>query len=179
MSKRRPNLPRRPRELWSTPEAAIQVVVPYLGIDGNRFAEPCAGELAIVETLVEAGFVCMHAGDIRSGQNALDWSETSSVDFVLTNPPWDKPRREMHRIMDHLIGLGKPVWLLLPGDWLYTQYAASRLQHCTHILAIGRVRWLEGTQNDGMDNAAWFRFRLGHDGATIIIPQPTKRKRHP
>jgi hypothetical protein len=87
---------------------------------------------------------------------------------IVTNPPWD--REILHPMIEHFIKLERPVWLLLDADWMHTQQATPFMWRCSHIVSIGRVRWMEGTKMDGYDNAAWYRFH--HQAKeTIFVPR--------
>ena len=39
-----------------------------------------------------------------------------------------------------------PTWLLFDADWAHTKQAAPYLRHCSHIVSVGRVHWMAGTQ---------------------------------
>ena len=58
-------------------------LIPYLrGI--RSFAEPCAGDGALVRHLESFGLRCVYAGDIRSGQDALALGHFGVADAVIT-----------------------------------------------------------------------------------------------
>jgi hypothetical protein len=58
-------------------------LIPYLhGI--RTFAEPCAGDGALVRHLESFGLRCIYAGDIRSGQDALAIDDYGNADVVIT-----------------------------------------------------------------------------------------------
>ena len=95
---------------------------------------------------------------------------------VITNPPYryptDRPRtrRLLHDLIEHFLGIvpAAPFWLLIDLDWVATLQAVPYLPHCSDIVIIGRVRWIEGSKYDGKDNYGWFRFDCRHNGATAI-----------
>ena len=67
---KRSNFERREADFYPTPRAAVVPLIPYLrGI--RTFAEPCAGDGALVRHLEGFGLRCVYAGDIRDGQDAL------------------------------------------------------------------------------------------------------------
>ena len=67
---KRSSFERRPGDFYPTPRAAVVPLIPYLrGI--RSFAEPCAGDGALVRHLESFGLRCVYAGDISSGQDAL------------------------------------------------------------------------------------------------------------
>ena len=61
-------------------------LIPYLrGI--RTFAEPCAGDGALVRHLEAVGLRCVYSGDIRTGQDALAFNCYGSADAIITNSP--------------------------------------------------------------------------------------------
>ena len=51
---------------------------------------------------------------------------------------------------------------------MFTRQAAPFLPACSDIVTIGRLRWIAGTDNDGYDNFAWYRFDADHtDGPRL------------
>lgn len=171
MSKRNPGLPRKPRDFYATPEKAVRPVLPYLPVDGQTFAEPCAGEGHLVLHLHNAGFTCTYAGDLAHGQNVFQWNPPSpfKFDFIITNPPWD--RVVLHPMIQYLTSFKVPVWMLIDADWMHTKQAIEHMHYCTTIVSIGRVRWMPGTKMDGYDNACWYRFYYKSPAPPVFIPR--------
>ena len=67
---KRSNFERRKADFYPTPRAAVLPLIPYLrGV--CKFAEPCAGDGALVRHLEGFGLRCVYAGDIRTSQDAL------------------------------------------------------------------------------------------------------------
>jgi hypothetical protein len=67
---KRSNFERREADFYPTPRAAVLPLIPHLrGI--HTFAEPCAGDGALVRHLESFGLRCVYSGDIRTGQDAL------------------------------------------------------------------------------------------------------------
>jgi hypothetical protein len=152
---KRSNFERREADFYPTPRAAVLPLIPYLrGI--RSFAEPCAGDGALVRHLEGFGLRCVYAGDIRAGQDALALDHYGAADAIITNPPY-----VMHALIEHFQRIS-PTWLLLDADWASTRQAAPFLPSCSDILAIGRVKWIEGSKYTGKDNHAWFRFDVRH-----------------
>lgn len=127
-----------------------------------EFAEPCAGDGALVRHLEGIGLRCVYAGDICAGQDALALDQYGAADAIITNP-----REVMHRLIDHFQHIA-PTWLLLDSDWASTRQAAPFLSSCSDIVAIGRVKWIEGSKYTGKDNHAWFRFDARHSRGAIF-----------
>jgi hypothetical protein len=67
----------RERDLYVTPQRAVEPLIPFLHRDGiQRFAEPCCGDGDLVRHLETFGLECVYAGDItfmrhRAGRASL------------------------------------------------------------------------------------------------------------
>ena len=86
---KRSNFERREADFYPTPRAAVLPLIPYLrGI--RTFAEPCAGDGALVRHLESFGLRCVYAGDIRTGQDALALDHYGAADAIITNPPYTR-----------------------------------------------------------------------------------------
>ena len=84
---KRSNFERREADFYPTPRAAVVPLIPYLrGI--RTFAEPCAGDGDLVRHLESFGLRCVYAGDIRTGQDALELDHYGAADAIITNPPY-------------------------------------------------------------------------------------------
>ena len=93
---KRSHFERREADFYPTPRAAVVPLIPHLrGI--RNFAEPCAGDGALVRHLEECGLNCIYAGDIRNDQDALALDSYGVVDAIITNPPYT--RELMHSLM--------------------------------------------------------------------------------
>jgi hypothetical protein len=161
---KRSNFERREADFYPTPRDAVVPLIPYLrGI--RSFAEPCAGDGALVRHLEGFGLRCLYAGDIRTGQDALELDHYGPADAIITNPPYT--RKLMHRMIAHFQRI-LPTWLLLDADWASTRQAAPFLPCCSDIVAIGRVKWIEGSKHTGKDNAGWYRFDARHEARPVF-----------
>jgi hypothetical protein len=162
---KRSNFERRPADYYPTPKAATLPLIPYLrGI--RSFAEPCAGNGALVRHLESFGLRCLYQGDIRTtGQDALALDQYGAADAIITNPPYT--RGVMHALIKHFQRIA-PTWLLLESDWASTRQAAPFIASCSDIVAIGRVRWIEGSKHTGKDNHAWYRFDSKHTAGPVF-----------
>jgi len=166
VSKRRNSFERREGDAYYTSPAAVAPLLPHLRAARVRtFAEPCAGDGALVRVLGAAGLRCLYQGDIATGQDALALDSYGGADVGVTNPPYVRPL--MHALIHHLSRID-PTWMLLELDWAATRQAEPFLPSCTDIVVVGRVRWIEGTKNTGMDNFGWFRFDARHTGGPIL-----------
>lgn len=151
---------RRAQDAYDTPESAVLPLLPYLA-GCQFFAEPCAGDGAIVRALAVRGVKCGHASDIAPrhkdiwAEDALTWSNIPShVDLIITNPPWT--RRILHPMIDHFRSMA-PTWLLFDADWAHTKQAIPYLEYCHRIVSVGRVSWMQNGTS-GFDNCAWYLF---------------------
>jgi hypothetical protein len=161
---KRSKFERREADFYPTPRAAVVPLIPYLG--GIRtFAEPCAGDGALVRHLESFGLRCIWQGDIRCGQDALVVDSYGAVDAIITNPPFT--RELMHRMIRHFQRMA-PTWLLLESDWAQTKQAAPFMPACSDIVAIGRVKWIEGSKHTGKENFGWFRFDVRHTTGSVF-----------
>jgi hypothetical protein len=161
---KRSNFERREADFYPTPRAAVLPLIPYLrGI--KVFAEPCCGDGDLVRHLESFGLRCAWQGDIRSGQDALAVDSYGAVDAIITNPPYT--RELMHRLIAHFQRIA-PTWLLLESDWAQTKQAAPFMPACSDIVAIGRVKWIEGSKHTGKDNHGWFRFDANHTAGPVF-----------
>lgn len=159
---RRSDFPRRPHDAYQTTDPkAVAALLPYLHCDAIRtFAEPCCGEGHLTRALQDLGLYCVLASDIKDGTDALSLPNFNGADSVITNPPWT--RELLHPLIVHFMQHAPVVWLLFDSDWAYNVQAAPFLEYCTDIVAVGRLKWFNGTA--GKDNASWYRFDKNHRG---------------
>lgn len=128
-----------------------------------KYYSPCVGEYDLVNNLNPYGFKCVGASDIDHPIDALKLDalmiteeHVKDADYIIENPPWS--RNILHPMIEHFITL-KPTWLLFDADWAHTKQASDYLEdYCTHIAAIGRLKWMPGTSMSGKDNCCWYRF---------------------
>lgn len=168
---KRSDKPRRADDKYLTPAKAVDPLLPFLK-PGTRFIEPCAGDGRLVRHLTVAGHRCVWSADIRPlsvfvrrGHDALTAS-FPPADAIITNPPWS---RHLLHPMIHRFRQHAPTWLLFDADWLHTAQAHEFAPFCTHVVSVGRVRWIEETTMDGKDNAAWYRFIRDETNRTEFI----------
>ena len=170
---KRSKFDRNPRDFYPTPYRAVEPLLQHLH-DNCTFAEPCVGDFQLVTHLEKHGHRCMFASDIEYRADGLEVSGAAVIrtgivldalelthpplrqcDFIITNPPFSKnilfPMIEIFRQL-------KPTWLLLNADFMHNVGSRPFLEHCSKIVSIGRVKWIEGSKNGGMENFAWYRF---------------------
>ncbi|MBT1154337.1 hypothetical protein J1C56_01900 [Aminobacter anthyllidis] len=168
---KRSDFPRRPMDGYQTIDPrAVAALVPYLaGVE--TFAEPCAGEGHLIRQLEGAGLRCGYSGDLSTGQDALKIKFFDGYDAIITNPPWT--REILHPMIRHFQRMA-PTWLLFDADWAHTGQSAPFMAQCSHIVSVGRLRWIEGTKHTGKDNVAWHRFHAQHHEGPRFVGRPMK-----
>lgn len=160
---KRSDFTRRKSDKYLTPYECVPPLLPYLQ-DISTFIEPCAGDGRLVRHLERHGLRCISAFDtepdslmVRIG-DAL--TETlPPCDAVISNFPWT--RALMHPILDRMMRHVQ-TWSLHDANWMFTRQAVPYLKHCSHIVTVGRVKWIEGTTMASKDDVAWFRFDINH-----------------
>lgn len=166
---RRSSYKKRKNDKYLTPYKAVLPLLPFLA-PNTKFVEPCAGDGRLIRWLERHGHECVGAMDIEPQDlfipvgNALDgwpWNWPLWHGSVITNPPWS--RHLLHPMIEHFMKhAADGVWLLFDAAWKHTGQARPYLPHCSHIVNVGRVRWIEGTTQDGKDDSCWYRFDIRH-----------------
>jgi len=157
---KRSNFERKPRDFYSTPFVAVEPLIEHLP-KHFTFAEPCAGNGALVGHLEHYKGICMWASDIEPQLDGIvknDYSEIGNLEvleseYIITNPPWD--RTLLHPMIDHF-SLLRPTWLLFDADWAHTKQSAEYIKRCSKIVSVGRIKWFGNVT--GKDNCAWYLF---------------------
>lgn len=160
------------RDYYPTPITAVYPLIQHLP-DFGVYAEPCAGDGRLIEHIKSlTKLSCKIATDIApqsvwiTPQDAFA-ADFSKVDFVITNPPWD--RQFLHGFIEYS-ARQVPTWLLFDADWMHTRQSAELMKrYCSKVISVGRVKWIEGSKNTGKDNCAWYLFKKNHIGATQFI----------
>lgn len=140
------------------------------------FWEPCAGRGDLVEQIESYGPTCVVASDKFPDHERVfrtDALEVTQDDFastgathIITNPMWKRPI--LHEMIMHFSDLA-PTWLLFDADWFWTKQSAPFLSRLAKVVAVGRLRWIEGSDCDGKDNTSWYLFDARHSGPTELI----------
>ena len=144
---KRSSFERLPRDFYPTPFAAVPPLIPHLA--GVRtFAEPCAGDGALVRHLEAHGLRCTYHGDISDGRDALALTieDVRGADAIVTNPPY---RRDlMHALIRHFQTL-LPTWLLLDGHPTSDAVPRGLHGHREHR----SQRWIRGSKHAGKETS--------------------------
>lgn len=133
---------------------AVLALEPHLRHED--FAEPCSGDMDLVDALIEKGYHCAWESDITRGTDALSLENVGGASCIITNPPWT--RSILHPMIDHFISIAPYCWLLFDSDWAHTKQSKPYIKYCTDIVSVGRLIWMPGTKTSGKDNCAWYRF---------------------
>lgn len=171
------------RDYYPTPFKAVLPLLPFLH-SGASFWEPCAGDGRLIGHL-NGHAACRFSSDIEpqgkgivsiDALNMEDGRGTAlrdafGFDCIITNPPWN--RKILHPMIETFAAIA-PTWLLFDADWSHTQQASEYLHLCSHIVAIGRVRWIEDSNSVGKDNACWYRFSADNKEDTKFFGKPKK-----
>lgn len=167
---KRSSFRRRVMDDYATPHKGVLPLLPFLKMEHiTRFAEPCCGEGDLVRHLTFYELECVHKGDIRYGDDALSHESFPGADAIITNPPWT--RALMHPLIAHFMQIA-PTWLLFDADWAHTKQAARLIRHATHIVSVGRLKWMPDSKHQGKDNAAWYRFEASHTEGPRFFGKP-------
>ncbi len=168
---KRSDFERNERDYYPTPVKAIEPLITHLP-DTFTFAEPCAGDGRLVQNIAKLtnnGGVATFMCDIEPQEDwimigdALEAVIPETVDYIITNPPWD--RKLLHPMIERFAAI-KPTWLLFDADWMHTMQSIPYMPWCAKIVSVGRVKWIEGSTSVGKDNAAWYLFDANHIGET-------------
>ena len=136
---------------------------------GTRFAEPGAGAGDLIHLLEAAGLVCEWGLELEPQSeglanrwpigigNALSLTvrDLHGATLFISNLPWE--RSWLHPLIWHLAAIA-PLWSLHDASWAYTQQAAPFRPILTDVVAVGRLKWFEGSKYDPADDCAWYRF---------------------
>lgn len=153
------------RDYYPTPIQAVEPLIDHLPYGDFDYIEPCAGDGRLVghlSELTDGAANCVFMSDIEPRaegiyqNDALDlYFPPLTVDFCITNPPWD--RSILHPFIEHWMQIA-PTWLLFDADWMHTKQSATLMTYCSKIVSVGRVKWIEGSKNTGKDNCCWYLF---------------------
>lgn len=143
---------------------------------GQKFWEPCAAALDLVDQIEAFGPQCVIASDIAPDDervfkvDALGVSrqdlETTGATHIITNPPWT--RSILHAMIVHFAAM-RPTWLLFDSDWVFTAQAVPFLPMLVRIVAVGRLRFIPNTTMSGKDNCSWYLFDARHTGGIEFV----------
>lgn len=162
---KRSSFDRLERDFYPTPFKAVEPLLDHLPYGGFDYVEPCAGDGRLVSHIGElTGGLgqCLYMSDIEPQaegiykQDALNlYFPENTVDYVITNPPWD--RSFLHPFIERWMFIA-PTWLLFDADWMHTKQSSELMTYCEKIVSVGRVKWIEDSKSTGKDNCCWYLF---------------------
>lgn len=166
----------RPSDFWHTPREAVTAeFLAQLPALPFTFAEPCCGE----------GHLIRHITDLSHGRctmqsdlpvDARHITDFGDADMIITNPPFMSST--LVPMVCNFIRSGKPAWLLLSSDFAFRSRSGYMMPYCSMIVAIGQIRWIEGSASEGKKNFAWYKF-VGRKCKTQFIHRiPGYRRDH-
>ena len=170
MSKRT-DFARRKNDAYLTwDKRALPPLLPHLR-PGTMFCEPCAGAGHLIDQLEDAGHHCMSAFDIDPQRDDIVKRDAFELQIYgancyITNPPWT--RAILHPMIMHLCAQ-MPTWLLFDADWMHNLSSSQYLKHCSKIISTPRLKWIEGTDQAGKDNCAWYLFDINHESFPTLL----------
>lgn len=164
---KRSEFERIPKDKYFTfdPKAG-EAIKPFLK-DNVFYAEPFAGDGDLIKQLNDLGHICTLFGDIETNNPEIPIVDAFTLtkediayfgaEQIITNPPWT--RSILHKMLDHFVPMGLPVWIVLDANWLFTkQSKVFRDKWLTDIVTIGRMKWIPNTNVAGKDDVVWLRF---------------------
>ena len=161
---KRSNFERVERDFYPTPYKAVEPLVQHLPKKQFAFAEPCAGDGALVEHIenITNGW-CSWASDLEPQTKSIltrhfreiGMEDLFEADYIITNPPWD--RSLLHPMIEYFTAY-RPTWLLFDADWIHTKQSIPYMGMLKKIVSIGRVKWIEDSKSVGKDNCCWYLF---------------------
>ena len=130
-----------------------------------KFWEPCAGRGDMALELMAHGHECILATDIRPQDEWIFRTDalaataeeirSTGAEVIITNPAWT--RSILHPMIVQFSD-ALPTWLLFDADWVHTAQAEPFLPSLRKVVSVGRLCWIEGTNQTGKDNVAWHLF---------------------
>lgn len=182
------DMERVPRDWYPTPLKAVYPLAPFLR--NKSYIEPCAGDGRLAEhifklqpdsTLVEAYDIEPQAEEVlgvpiiqRDIVRQPIKEVYEDVDCFVTNPPWLNNKTSGYQLNKIITLLSSvlPTWLLLNGNYVFNKKSAECMRHCTDVVPIGRVKWIEGSKSAGKEDCAWFCFDSRNDATHLTYIHP-------
>ena len=159
---KRSDFKRRKHDKYMTPMDGVLYLERFLPLNGVTFIEPCAANGGLVEKLESRGAICKLACDIepevdwvvKADALEVDYADIEA-DYIITNPPWT--RSILHDMIVKFSD-AKPTWLLFDANWLNTAQARLYKDRLVAYSPTARLCWIEGTNQTGKDDTAWYLF---------------------
>lgn len=170
---KRSDFKRVERDLYDTPAAAVQPLLPWLK-PHTPFIEPCYGNGALRRSLEAAGHRFVGGFDLPIDAREHQYGVALGELFITNPPSWGRPR-ELHPLIENLSNQA-PTWLLMSADWLFNKSSGPMIWRLRQIVAVGRVKWIADSRYTGKDNAAWLLFDAHATGFRFVGRTCSERK---
>jgi hypothetical protein len=153
---KRSAFPRIDRDLYNTPPEAVTPLLRCLRPE-TPFWEPCFGKGHLAAVLSSFGHRFLGGFDLPIDARCHRYGEMGQGEVFITNPPYWGKRADLHPLIMNLSDQA-PTWLLMSSDWLFNRSSGPLCKRVRQIVAVGRVKWIPGSEFTGKDNAAWILF---------------------
>lgn len=172
----------QPRDLFQTPNYAIDLLVPFIPKNTFEIWECAAGELKISNRLKDYGYRVIST-DIRAlpGVSELNFLEkiqnlVENPPAIITNPPYSLKRKFFERCIEYDI----PFALLISADYSLWTIDAIRKYGCEKIIPDHRIDFITPTGKSGATgNTSYFHSlwltRYFNIGKTETFVELTKK----
>jgi hypothetical protein len=166
MMGKRSDFKRIARDLYDTPAAAVEPLLPWLK-PKTCFIEPCLGNGCLAEHLKRAGHILVGAYDLPDDARLKQYNVEAGTMFISNPPAWGRPK-DLHPMIENLADQA-PCWLLMSADWLFNKTSGPLTRRLHRIVAVGRVKWIPNSPHVGKDNCAWLLFERPSRGPRFFI----------
>jgi len=116
-------------------------------VSGSTYAEPCYGNGDLVRLIGDRA-ECLHKSDIEGGEGCqqldgtkLTYGDIWKCNAIVTNPPYK--RTMLDPLLDQWLTVKKPIWLLLPADYMHNITFGKYMEKCSKVVSVGRLFWFK------------------------------------
>lgn len=179
------------RDLFQTPNYAIDLLIPFIPQEVYTIWEPACGEGKIVCRLEEYNHPVI-ASDIRGPNDIVDlyFNFLSEIDFsiindfhiqgIITNPPFSLKRKFFEKCLEYR----KPFALLIPADysgWLIDAFTSFG---CEKIIPTRRIDYITPSGLSGESghtsnfHSMWLTWGFGLGRSETFVELTNEQKRN-
>ena len=174
----------QPRDLFQTPNYAVDLLVPFIPKNIDRIWEPAAGEKKISNRLEHYGFR-VSSTDIRVSTNVfyhnflVDPCDPLVAQAIVTNPPYSLKIKFFKKCIEFDL----PFALLISGDYSFWTIDAVRKYGCEKIVPDHRIDYITPTGLSGASgHSSYFHsywmtryFGLGRSETFVELTKEMKK----
>lgn len=174
---KRSEFEKKPRDYYATIDPGVLVPEFVKEVRGKKYAEVCCGAGDLISLLKQCDATATVACDIEPQREygfacftkdatTLEAHHLLNTECIITNPPytWDV----FNSLLLHLKCIyQRPIWLLLPADWMHNKRMAPHMRDCSQVISVGRLYW-EDNKVRGKDNYCWYKFIRGWNHQTTF-----------